>query len=416
MVAIPGLVPNWIGGLERAAEAGESFPKLNPHDGREVCRVTRSREGDVRCAVDSAAAAFAGLVARDAGEARRDPLRRGRRAWPGAGASSPRSSRSRPASRRPRRWARPTAPSRSGRFMAGEGQRMYGRTTTSGTPDRYASTVRQPIGVAGLIIAANTPIANVAWKVFPALVCGNAAVLKAAEDTPLTAWLFAAIAHEAGLPAGRAQRDPGARAEAGEPLVAHPEVAVHQLHGLDRGRAADRPDRGRAAGAGVAGARRQEPVRRGRRCRSRRGPQVGDVCPPSATRASAAPRAAASSCSTRSTTGSATRWCERARAPPRRAGRRRRLRPGDQPAPARQRCWRCLDAATRDGAPRAHRRRAADRPGAPGRLLSGADAARGRTPTPRSRQHGAVRAGGDAVPRRRTSRRRWRSPTARPTG
>ena len=48
-------------------------------------------------------------------------------------------------------------------------------------------TIRQPLGVAGLIIAANTPIANVAWKVFPALLCGNAAVLKASEDTPETA-------------------------------------------------------------------------------------------------------------------------------------------------------------------------------------------------------------------------------------
>ena len=63
-------------------------------------------------------------------------------------------------------------------------------------------TVRQPCGVAGLIIAANTPIANVAWKVFPALICGNAAVLKGAEDTPGTSWLFAKIAHEAGLPPG----------------------------------------------------------------------------------------------------------------------------------------------------------------------------------------------------------------------
>ena len=45
-------------------------------------------------------------------------------------------------------------------------------------------TIRQPLGVAGLIIAANTPIANVAWKVFPALLCGNAAVLKASEDAP----------------------------------------------------------------------------------------------------------------------------------------------------------------------------------------------------------------------------------------
>ncbi len=61
-----------------------------------------------------------------------------------------------------------------GYFFAGEGRRFYGRTTTSATPNRHAMTVRQPLGVAGLIIAANTPIANVAWKVFPALICGNA--------------------------------------------------------------------------------------------------------------------------------------------------------------------------------------------------------------------------------------------------
>ena len=65
-----------------------------------------------------------------------------------------------------------------GEFMAGEGRRLYGRTTTSGDSNKYAMTVRQPMGVAGLIVAANTPIANVAWKVFPALICGNAAVLK----------------------------------------------------------------------------------------------------------------------------------------------------------------------------------------------------------------------------------------------
>ena len=89
-----------------------------------------------------------------------------------------------------------------GYFVAGEGRRFYGRTTTSAVPHRQAMTVRQPLGVAGLIIAANTPIANVAWKVFPALLCGNAAVLKASEDTPQTALAFARLAAEAGVPAG----------------------------------------------------------------------------------------------------------------------------------------------------------------------------------------------------------------------
>ena len=71
-----------------------------------------------------------------------------------------------------------------GFFVAGEGRRFYGRTTTSAVPNKAAMTIRQPLGVAGLIIAANTPIANVAWKAFPALLCGNAAIMKASEDTP----------------------------------------------------------------------------------------------------------------------------------------------------------------------------------------------------------------------------------------
>src|SRR5439155_5164648 len=103
-------------------------------------------------------------------------------------------------------------------FFAGEGQRLYGRTTTSGTPHRQTLTVREPLGVAGLIVAANTPIANVAWKLFPALICGNAAVLKAAEDTPATAWLVHEIAKDAGLPRGLYNVVQGLGEEAGAPL------------------------------------------------------------------------------------------------------------------------------------------------------------------------------------------------------
>jgi aldehyde dehydrogenase (NAD+) len=118
-----------------------------------------------------------------------------------------------------------------GLFYAGEGQRLYGRTTTSGTPNRYAMTVRQPLGVAGLIVAANTPIANVAWKVFPALICGNAVVLKAAEDTPATAWIFAKTAQAAGLEAGVLNVIQGYGEEAGAALVGHRDVDVLSFTG-----------------------------------------------------------------------------------------------------------------------------------------------------------------------------------------
>jgi aldehyde dehydrogenase (NAD+) len=92
-------------------------------------------------------------------------------------------------------------------------------------------TVREPIGVAGLIIAANTPIANVTWKVFPALICGNATVLKAAEDAPVTAWIFGKIAHDAGLPPGVLNVIQGFGDEAGAPLVANPDVDIISFTG-----------------------------------------------------------------------------------------------------------------------------------------------------------------------------------------
>jgi aldehyde dehydrogenase (NAD+) len=118
-----------------------------------------------------------------------------------------------------------------GFFVAGEGRRLYGRTTTSAVPNKAALTVRQPLGVAGLIIAANTPIANVAWKVFPALLCGNTAVLKPSEDAPGTAWAFARLAARVGLPPGVLNLVQGLGEEAGAPLVESPGVDVVSFTG-----------------------------------------------------------------------------------------------------------------------------------------------------------------------------------------
>lgn len=121
-----------------------------------------------------------------------------------------------------------------GRFFAGEGQRLFGRTTQSSAPGRLALTVRDPVGVAGLIVPANTPIANVAWKVFPALICGNAVVLKSAEDAPATAAAFEVVARRAGLPAGILSVVHGYGGEAGDALVRHPGVGVVSFTGSTR--------------------------------------------------------------------------------------------------------------------------------------------------------------------------------------
>ena len=87
-------------------------------------------------------------------------------------------------------------------YMAGEGRRLFGQTTPSELPDKFAMSVRQPIGVCGLITPWNFPMAIPSWKMMPALVCGNTVVLKPAEDTPLSSYNLVQVLAEAGLPPG----------------------------------------------------------------------------------------------------------------------------------------------------------------------------------------------------------------------
>jgi alpha-ketoglutaric semialdehyde dehydrogenase len=111
-------------------------------------------------------------------------------------------------------------------YMAGEGRRMFGQTTPSELRDKFQMSVRLPVGVVGAITPWNFPIAIPAWKVAPALVCGNTVVLKAAEDTPLLAERFVELLDEAGIPAGVVNLVHGFGEEAGDRLVRHPDVPV----------------------------------------------------------------------------------------------------------------------------------------------------------------------------------------------
>jgi aldehyde dehydrogenase (NAD+) len=226
----PALVPNFIDGQEIAAAGGECFAKHAPATGRVLTQVARSRAADVDAALAAARRAQPAWAERTV-VSRGDTLRaialalRERQEDVAAlvaveTGKSPKDAR-----------GETGAAIEMGMFIAGEGRRFYGRTTTSAVPHKGALTVRQPLGVAGLIIAANTPIANVAWKVFPALLCGNAAVLKAAEDTPLSAWAFARLARDAGLPPGVLNVVHGLGEEAGAPLVASPEADVISFTG-----------------------------------------------------------------------------------------------------------------------------------------------------------------------------------------
>lgn len=109
-------------------------------------------------------------------------------------------------------------------FTAGEGRRLRGATIPSELPRTFVYTIRQPVGVAGLITPWNFPVAIPIWKIAPALVAGNTAVLKPSELTPLTAIKIVEIFEEAGFPAGVLNMVLGSGDTVGEEIVNHPDV------------------------------------------------------------------------------------------------------------------------------------------------------------------------------------------------
>ncbi|MBO8141071.1 MAG: aldehyde dehydrogenase family protein [Firmicutes bacterium] len=111
-------------------------------------------------------------------------------------------------------------------YMAGEGRRMFGFTTPSEMPDKFACCVRDPVGVVGLITPWNFPAAVPSWKLGPALIAGNTVVWKPAEDTPRVSLALALILEEAGLPPGVLNVVLGTGPRAGAALVEHPGVRV----------------------------------------------------------------------------------------------------------------------------------------------------------------------------------------------
>jgi acyl-CoA reductase-like NAD-dependent aldehyde dehydrogenase len=111
-------------------------------------------------------------------------------------------------------------------YMGGEGRRLFGQTTPSELRDKFMLSVRMPVGLVGAITPWNFPIAIPAWKLCPALVCGNTVVLKPAEDTPQLAQRFVELLYDAGVPEDVVQIVHGFGEEAGEALVRHPDVPV----------------------------------------------------------------------------------------------------------------------------------------------------------------------------------------------
>lgn len=226
----PKKVLHWIDGRETASASGNFFARFNPATGEILAEVARGGKADVKKAVDAAVRVFdswssmpviarANILRKAAqliGERREEIARivslEGGKSFKNA-------------------LGETEAAIELGYFIAGEGRRFYGKTTTSAMPNRVAETRRQPVGICGLIIASNTPLPNVAWKAFPALLCGNTAVMKSSEDTPLSVLWFAKILKEAGLPDGVFSVVQGLGKEAGAALVQNPQVDLISFTG-----------------------------------------------------------------------------------------------------------------------------------------------------------------------------------------
>jgi acyl-CoA reductase-like NAD-dependent aldehyde dehydrogenase len=221
-------IANLVGGQRASAESG-TFEKLRPADGTLLCRVARSGSAEVGAAVAVALAAQPEWAART-------PVERGRivreialvlqaRREEAAELVAEETGKSLELA-----LAEADAAVEMAFFVAGEGRRLYGRTTTSAMPNRTVMAVRRPVGVAALIVSFNTPLPNYAWKVFPAVFCGNAAVLKPSEHTPLSAAFFGELCQEL-LPPGVLNVVQGLGAEAGPPLVESPGVDLVSFTG-----------------------------------------------------------------------------------------------------------------------------------------------------------------------------------------
>jgi acyl-CoA reductase-like NAD-dependent aldehyde dehydrogenase len=227
---IPDEIPNLIAGEPAPAVSGEWIDKLRPTDGTHLCRVARSGADDVELAVGAARAAQPGWAERtpvERGEIVRELalLLRERREEASEIVAAE--------TGKPLELAlgETDAAVEMGLFVAGEGRRSYGRTTTASMRHRTVLTLRQPLGVAGLIMSFNTPLPNVAWKALPAVFCGNAAVVKPSEHTPASASYFGDLAHEAGVPPGVLNVVQGLGTEAGAALVEHADVDLVSFTG-----------------------------------------------------------------------------------------------------------------------------------------------------------------------------------------
>ena len=222
---------NFIGGQWVEPSTGAHFENRNPADTRDLIGLfPLSDASDVDRAVESARRGF-DLWKRTPAPARGDVLRRV--------GDLMAARKEEIANLMTREMGKPLTETRgdvqegidTAYYAATEGRRLFGHTVPSELRNKWAMSMRRPIGVCGLITPFNFPMAIPTWKAFPALLCGNSVILKPAEDVPHTATVLVEILLEAGLPPDVIQLVHGAGEVAGKALVEHPRVAVISFTG-----------------------------------------------------------------------------------------------------------------------------------------------------------------------------------------
>ena len=222
---------NFIDGEWVEASTGDTFEDRNPADTRDVVGIfQKSGKADVHAAVDAAKRAFA--------KWRLVPApRRAEIVYRAAEMLMERKEEfSRDMTREMGKILKETRGDvqeaiDTAYYMAGEGRRMFGPTTPSELPNKFAMAVRQPLGICGMITPWNFPMAIPSWKLLPAIVCGNTCVIKPAQDTPLSTFNLARTLSDAGVPRGVINVVSGFGSDVGGPLLEHPDVRAISLTG-----------------------------------------------------------------------------------------------------------------------------------------------------------------------------------------
>jgi acyl-CoA reductase-like NAD-dependent aldehyde dehydrogenase len=217
----------FIGGRWVEAASGRTFDTLNPATGEVLARVAEGGAEDIDRAVAAARRTFESGVWKDL-----PPAERARALWRVGDLIEERAQELAELESLDNGmpitdalvWFVPLAAA-TFRYYAGWVTKLDGATQQISLPGKYLSyTLRQPVGVVGQIIPWNFPIVMAAWKLAPALACGNSVVLKPSEETPLSALLLGELLEQAEIPGGVVNIVPGFGETAGARLAAHPDV------------------------------------------------------------------------------------------------------------------------------------------------------------------------------------------------